>query len=482
MAAVTYTAQRGLKLLGDEKGAWLADTTAETITGSELVTNGDFSTDVSGWNGAFGGTITYGANNADVAGDGVTPFSGTISDSVTTVIGESYVLSIEVIAITGTWIVGKTDASNGAHVNLAYIGGITAAGTYHITFVATATSTYFIWQTSSVGSYTSTIDNASIRLADPDLSTKNNGLLVYGSITKNAVATGSELVAYSGFSASNYLEQPYNADLDFGAGDFCFIGWASPSAAAFGVLLELGTTVSTGPRIYLDTDSYVYAKLSVGISSPISIREYSLITYCRSSGVVYLYVNGTLVASAADTAVIPTASSLDIGARVDTHVNPFTGSLSLWRALDYAPTAAQIKAIYESEKHLFSKHSTYTQVGESYSLDMPIQSANPSTSTAKTDNVSLGGVTETIVDRDDDELDITTGLLHRTDTTYTRVSEFKEFMYGTRASESFTLDLYGSVASENEPETYIRVGQHSGPTPESNMHNWFRGSFKARKL
>ena len=35
----------------------------------------------------------------------------------------------------------------------------------------------------------------------------------YGTITKNAVATGAELVAYSGFSASNYLRQPYNSDL-----------------------------------------------------------------------------------------------------------------------------------------------------------------------------------------------------------------------------------------------------------------------------
>ena len=35
----------------------------------------------------------------------------------------------------------------------------------------------------------------------------------------------ANLVAYSGFSASNYLQQPYNSALDFGTGNFCIIGW-----------------------------------------------------------------------------------------------------------------------------------------------------------------------------------------------------------------------------------------------------------------
>ena len=50
-------------------------------------------------------------------------------------------------------------------------------------------------------------------------------LQVFGTVTKTAVATGAELVAYSGFSSSNYLQQPYNSDLDFGTGDFCFMTW-----------------------------------------------------------------------------------------------------------------------------------------------------------------------------------------------------------------------------------------------------------------
>ncbi|HMA77892.1 MAG TPA: hypothetical protein VKP88_02005, partial [Candidatus Paceibacterota bacterium] len=53
------------------------------------------------------------------------------------------------------------------------------------------------------------------------------GLIVNGTITRTKVAPGADLVGYSGFSSTNYLEQPYNPDLDFGTGDFCVMGWVN---------------------------------------------------------------------------------------------------------------------------------------------------------------------------------------------------------------------------------------------------------------
>jgi len=55
----------------------------------------------------------------------------------------------------------------------------------------------------------------SIRVTEPDRSVNTKGLQVFGTVTKSAVATGAELVAYSGWSASNYLIQPYNSGLDY---------------------------------------------------------------------------------------------------------------------------------------------------------------------------------------------------------------------------------------------------------------------------
>ena len=60
---------------------------------------------------------------------------------------------------------------------------------------------------------------------DEDRSVNANGLHSYGTITKSAVATGADLVAYSGFSASNYLKQPYNSDLAPGTGEYSVICW-----------------------------------------------------------------------------------------------------------------------------------------------------------------------------------------------------------------------------------------------------------------
>ena len=75
---------------------------------------------------------------------------------------------------------------------------------------------------------TALTNSVSIRKAEEDRSVNNkdSALTIHGTITKSAVATGAELVAYSGFSASNlFYNNHYNSDLDFGTGDFSIMGW-----------------------------------------------------------------------------------------------------------------------------------------------------------------------------------------------------------------------------------------------------------------
>ena len=99
------------------------------------------------------------------------------------------------------------------------------------TFTAIGTTTYVLLRVNANAAGTNKIASCTLRLADTDRSVNANGLQVHGTITKSAVATGADLVAYSGFSASNYLEQPYNTDLDFGTGDFSMMGWAKAAQA-----------------------------------------------------------------------------------------------------------------------------------------------------------------------------------------------------------------------------------------------------------
>ena len=53
---------------------------------------------------------------------------------------------------------------------------------------------------------------------------------VYGTVTKTPVMPGAELVAYSGFTSANYLQQPYSSGLNFGTGNFSVMGWIKPES------------------------------------------------------------------------------------------------------------------------------------------------------------------------------------------------------------------------------------------------------------
>ncbi len=58
------------------------------------------------------------------------------------------------------------------------------------------------------------------------LTAAETGLLVFGTVPKQVVATGAELTYYGGFSNTNYFYQPYNSNLNFGTGDLCIMFWA----------------------------------------------------------------------------------------------------------------------------------------------------------------------------------------------------------------------------------------------------------------
>lgn len=56
----------------------------------------------------------------------------------------------------------------------------------------------------------------------------------------------AQLVAYSGFSGSNYIREPYSADLDFGTGEF-----------SFGAVISIPTTVPAPAEAMLDSPQLV---------------------------------------------------------------------------------------------------------------------------------------------------------------------------------------------------------------------------------
>jgi len=195
-----------------------------------------------------------------------------------------------------------------------------------------------------------------------------NGLQVFGTVTKNPVATGADLVGYSGFSTSNYLEQPYNSDLDFGTGDFCVMGWfklnnTGSSSGLFckGVStreLTVFWSSNNNLRLYID-NVQVLNPTFTGV-----VGSWVFVTAVRAGGVAYIYANGELLASVANTASTDTANDTFLVGK-DHAGQPAAASISLVRISATAPSPEQIAKIYEDEKFLFQENAQATLYGSS---------------------------------------------------------------------------------------------------------------------
>jgi len=229
-----------------------------------------------------------------------------------------------------------------------------------------------------------TLDNLYLReLEEEDRSVNNNGLAVYGTVTKSAVATGAELVAYSGFSASNYLRQPYNSDLDFGTGDLSIIFWYKSSDGTAQCILHRGDAADSGggwgsgPIIQIEFNGTNLAAFlsnsgfsgydTVGIPIATSANgvwnHYAL---TRSGGTMNVYFNGSLYGSASSTRTLTNTSARTwIGERPNSTRPATNTSLALFRMGASAPSAEQVKKMYEDEKVLFQENAACTLYGSS---------------------------------------------------------------------------------------------------------------------
>jgi hypothetical protein len=361
-AAITSSYNTGW-MNGDIKLATLSDTDDTDVTGSELIINGDFATD-SDWTKGTGWSIAGGVGvGSSVNG---TAFNSTY---FTTVVGKKYTVSFDLVSRTaGTVLLYAYDTTN-----LGNSGAQSVAGTYSFTFTAAQTSTHVYFY--STTSFSGTVDNVTCRLAEEDRSVNGNGLQVFGTVQKNPVATGADLVAYSGFSTSNYLEQPYNSDLDFGTGDFCVMGWWKfTSDNAYDILIDRGYytggsysgngfNLISGSGNSISFRNNTTGILSIG-SQPTNVWFHLCVV--RKNGVFYSYINGVQQSTASNTDNFTnTNATLRVGLNQLGDVPANVSAAALWRISATAPSPEQIKKIYEDEKVLFQENAQATLYGSS---------------------------------------------------------------------------------------------------------------------
>lgn len=184
-----------------------------------------------------------------------------------------------------------------------------------------------------------------------------------------------KLVAYSGFSSSNYLEQPYNSDLDFGTGDFCVMGWAYKSSdSPENSIISRGQVGTTNGFTFLGTNINGYLYYYIGNYSAASALKapngaWFHAALVRRSGQIFLYLNGVeQPVGASSNSVSNTSAKTIVGHSAYSLSVPFNGSLALLRISATAPSASQIAKIYEDEKVLFQENAKATLYGTSDSV------------------------------------------------------------------------------------------------------------------
>ena len=226
------------------------------------------------------------------------------------------------------------------------------------------------------------LNSVSIREAEEDRTYNNKGLQVIGTIFKTPVATGAELVAYSGLNDSNYLEQPYNTDLNFGTGDFSLMNWIYVTAGGdYQVVFDRWTPGGGNARFYfgLETNEKIYFHHREDSSSNATDLTGSTVLTAgvwhhmaavRRGSNVEVYLNGNLdgftLSSIRNVTPGSTKPILRIGTNaVTSPSDPMLGKIALLRISGDAPSKEQIKKIYEDEKHLFQENAACTLYGSS---------------------------------------------------------------------------------------------------------------------
>ena len=373
---------------GDIKGAFLSDTDTTNVTGSELVTNGTFDSNTTGWTAGNSATLSIVSNVLRITYNGsANPYAVQEISGLT--VGKIYVASVDIVNISAgedaRMIVGTT-----ATASVPTSGNFTTTGAITVTFTAESTSHWVKLQSLSnaTGEYAE-FDNISVKIAEEDRSVNNNGLQVNGTVTKSAVATGAELVAYSGFSASNHLRQPPNSDMNIGTGDAYEMIWFKTTTGSgtqmimsyeggangtsdygkpFNIRFHNGTVGGWASHNNFSTYDNIYDTTSTADGA------WHCAAWVRRGAVFELYVDGRFAGSdtgaVGSNALSDANSELVIGGRKRGHApgtceEPFPGSLALARIGKSAPSAEQIKKIYEDEKCLFHENAKATLYGSS---------------------------------------------------------------------------------------------------------------------
>jgi hypothetical protein len=312
-----------------------------TATGPNLITNGTFDSNTTGWVAGNDATLSV-SNSALRITSSASVINGFASQAITTVIGQRYTVSFDVVdsSNSSAWVrIGTT--SGGVQVSSR---NNNAAGHHNISFTATATTTYiaFMVTVGIVSRYT-VVDNIVVKQENPprDYSANIKGSGTNKTLTAAGDAgVGYEIPSYYGSALSfdgngDYFTIPDTEDFEFGFGDYTVEFWVNCQRAISGTLYfeEIVTKgypfqiyrSNTGSIFFAcDSNTSVY-DINSSFGTP-GVGDWAHVCVERYNGLTSMYLNGVVGAtSTASTSINNTGSALSIGDYSDNLIFPFTG-------------------------------------------------------------------------------------------------------------------------------------------------------------
>jgi hypothetical protein len=377
MVAYATTSYNTGWMHGDIKGAFLSDTDTTNVTGSEKIANHDFSADFSTqWEAANNATTSYDATNDRVTVTSTQNYSGIQLKSAslpTLTAGKRYIMTVDIHSITNPIYFGVISGLTVSNVN--------AAGVWTGVFTASNVTEVFIKKPTGSNS-TFVLNSVSIREAEEDRSVNNKGLQVRGTISKQVVATGADLVSYGPFNNNNNLRQPYNSDLNFEQNDFSIMFWVYDTGVDQHCTLisrderefdisRLANAYGNKLRIYTRNSSEDLRAPDSASALPQNKWVCVCVVYTGgNTKKVYLdgVLDNTITGTDGEYDIDSTSYGMTIGARTTNGVYNYSATgvqLALIRISGSAPSAEQVKKIYDDEKHLFQENAKCTLYGSS---------------------------------------------------------------------------------------------------------------------
>ena len=357
---------------------------SSNLSSTNLISNGDFSNGTTGW--AAHRSDASNVNSLSVNGSGQAVWTVTSGQywffqQVTGLVpGKTYMVTATLVSrTTMAWI--RVGSGNGGSGDLLDQNNWTSNGTatdYFFTVPIGWTNNIYVQFGIINGGNTLVIDDVILSEADPEraysgLNTENLGLRTFGTINRDPVETGAELVAYSNWSSSNFFKgKYYNSVDDPGSGDYSVKAWVKTSTDHTGIIWSIRDANNSTPwlQFWLNTNQ----RIEFGSSSARITKNYDIIDNCwhclygvKSSTAIKLYVDGIEVGTTSTTGGDPGLSSNSIF-RIGNHYDNnhrFQGSLALISYSLSAPSPEMVKKIYLDEKYLFRKDAKCTLYGTS---------------------------------------------------------------------------------------------------------------------